>query len=97
MLLSQIEQRADSLGELMEAFRNYRCSLQNMLENNATENKMGEADKAVGVLFDKIISFKANNDDEKTAMINFSLNMIEELTEDDSMIKVHTGLLRQYI
>lgn len=96
-MLTQLEKRADSLGELMEAFRNYRSSLQDMLNNDATENKMGEADKAVGVLFDKIISFKAKNDDDKSAMVNFSLNMIEELTEDDSMVKVHTGLLRQYI
>lgn len=96
-MFNHIEQRADSLGELMLAFRNYRSSLQNMLDNDAAENKMGEADKAVSVLFDKIVSFKAKNDDDKTEMINFSLNMIEELTEDDSMVKVHTGLLRKYI
>lgn len=81
----------------MEAFRNYRSSLQKMLDSNATENKMGEADKAVGILFEKIVGFKARNEDDKAAMIDFSLNMIDELSEGDSMIKTHTGLLRKYI
>lgn len=97
MLLTKIETNADSLGELIEAFRNYRVSLQNMLNSDTTENKMGEADKAVGKLFDKIVGFQAKNEDDRSAMINFSLNMIEELSEDDSMINVHTGLIRQYI
>lgn len=92
-----MESKSDSLGELIEAFRNYRVSLQNMLNSDTTENKMSEADKAVGMLFDKIVGFQAKNEDDKTAMINFSLNMIEELSEGDSMINVHTGLIRQYI
>lgn len=92
-----MESKSDSLGELIEAFRNYRVSLQNMLNSDTTENKMSEADKAFGMLFDKIVGFQAKNEDDKTAMINFSLNMIEELSEGDSMINVHTGLIRQYI
>lgn len=97
VLATKMESKSASLGELIEAFRNYRVSLQNMLNSDTTENKMYEADKAVGVLFDKIVGFQAKNEDDKTAMINFSLNMIEELSEDDSMINVHTGLIRQYI
>ena len=62
MLLTNVETRADSLGELIEAFRNYRVSLQNMLNSDTTENKMGEADKAVGKLFDKIVGFLAQHD-----------------------------------
>ncbi len=49
------------------------------------------------ILFDKITGFQAKNQDDKKAMINFSLNMIEELSEGDSMINVHTRLIRQYI
>jgi len=97
VLLTKMESKSDSLGELIEAFRNYRVSLQNMLNSDTTENKMSEADKAFGMLFDKIVGFQAKNEDDKTAMINFSLNMIEELSEGDSMINVHTGLIRQYI
>ncbi|MEH6725368.1 MAG: hypothetical protein V7703_04350 [Hyphomicrobiales bacterium] len=97
MLLTKMESKSDSLGELIEAFRSYRVSLQNMLNSDTTENKMSEADQAVGILFDKIIGFQAKNQDDKTAMINFSLNMIEELSEGDSMINLHTRLIRQYI
>lgn len=97
MLLTKMDSKSDNLGELIEAFRNYRDSLQNMLNSDTTENKMIEADQAVGILFDKIIGFQAKNQDDKTAMINFSLNMIEELSEGDSMINVHTRLIRQYI
>jgi hypothetical protein len=92
-----MDSKSDNLGELIEAFRSYRDSLQKMLNSDTTENKMAEADQAVGILFDKIIGFQAKNQDDKKAMINFSLNMIEELSEGDSMINVHTRLIRQYI
>lgn len=97
MLLTKMDSKSDNLGELIEAFRSYRDSLQKMLNSDTTENKMAEADQAVGILFDKIIGFQAKNQDDKKAMINFSLNMIEELSEGDSMINVHTRLIRQYI
>ncbi len=97
VLLTKMESKSDSLGELIEAFRSYRASLQIMLNSDTTENKMSEADQAVGILFDKIVGFQAKNQDDKTAMIKFSLNMIDELSEGDSMISLHTRLIRQYI
>ena len=68
-----------------------------LIEADAPEGAVSIADEPISPIFDRIVNYQFQNQDDRLTAIEFSINSIREITDKDGLIQNFLDLIQRAV